>query len=1413
MMKNIFSGVFFIGLFLSFNVSVYSSRISMPVKKPFNHCPDCGFYFSEFAQTPNPYGWPLLHPGKDANFPGDNGSPLYAIADGQVSCVSPLGGTDGNTPTAWGSIVIRHTINGETLYSQYGHAQTIYVRTGDSVKRGQLIGEVGEVGAAGFPHLHWEIRTANHPAALNNCNASYWNHGTRNPLTSEQYSHSPPTDSEGFQNAHNIYTWYRNPEETVINASMNAKRNESLYLHLREVANADEQFNFHSVPWYNHYPQDNNGNIIGTTFPFNIFSYYSYTKDNSSEANDKNCYIKVFVSPLGRYRAIVYDHVDIATESYSVGYPFLQDQSVGWMTHGGPTSVMRMPTSNEFIAKFFPLTLRQNFKYGYLSYNFGEHTVRMYNWANQQLFFSENPAEQDRPAVYVPGGFQHQGTTPKWESMTSYLFTDAYNRNTSFMVYYVPDDHVSTNEPRNTYEQLFVRSNNNSYLPVTVLIVANQNEREVDYSNLSIPALRDANKSITSSDLGGRNAYILRYFLNEYYQNFGQYGLPISDEISITAGQERAIVQYFENRVLVYNQRKTIPRQAYTYEDFTNNWCLYIYNLAETQSQCNRTNNAALRSRRLVATTALLVQQGKLQVPGINNREDSLLYAQRLELVARNEDSLTNMLGDNQDESQQKPDLTLKILTINNLPPQEFTYLAGSPSLGIQSIVTNKGQGTSVHESTLTFVISKDDTYSADDYVFEKVYLPFLLPNQSYNFQILFDLPQNFSSGTYYLIAYADGEFNIEEENENNNYHVVRVHITGAMRDIDKDGYFSIETGGTDCDDANSDVYPGKTDRANNGIDEDCNGFDYTREPLDWIANPIDNVQTIIENMSPGDTLIFGPGIYHIQGQLYSNKKIFITSSQGPEKTIIDGTGVFNASIVFEGTNANNSILEGVTVMNAPDHCIEILGTALLIKNVIIHDCSRSGIHIINMPDVIAIESALIYNNGQDGVQVFDSQVALQASTLVNNRGYGMWATGGHKLWLYANIFAYNYLEGLDVPTATDPRIYRNIIYGNGRNNNAWILNNPEVIQEDPRFINREAGNYKLSPYSPAIDRCYNCLSNPVQYDYNNDPRVVGSSMDIGADEFTRESYAKDLCKNLEVETGMYEYHQWMIEYAPLQQVIDQCISDGDRLFVHPGIYAIPSGIDFKGKNFKLFSVKGAEKTILDGKQSALRCVFIGSGENYGAHLKGFTIENCVYYGIDIRNSSPQISSNILRNNGSFGFLIENSPNNSTLVISNLIYKNGRGGGYVLNSKTSIQGNTIVQNSDFGIWIDNPVAPSDYCSSCDYYNIYAYNQGIGLKIGTSNTSWKMRVYRSDFYKNGIPQDTNYFDEGSVAWFENPQFRNYEVEDYYLLENSYVVNKVYGDYTNPLDYDVHGNSRRICSSMDLGALENQEVTCE
>jgi len=52
-------------------------------------------------------------------------------------------------------VVVKHE---NDVSSYYGHLQTILVKNGQAVERGQVLGKVDSTGMSTGPHLHFEIR-------------------------------------------------------------------------------------------------------------------------------------------------------------------------------------------------------------------------------------------------------------------------------------------------------------------------------------------------------------------------------------------------------------------------------------------------------------------------------------------------------------------------------------------------------------------------------------------------------------------------------------------------------------------------------------------------------------------------------------------------------------------------------------------------------------------------------------------------------------------------------------------------------------------------------------------------------------------------------------------------------------------------------------------------------------------------------------------------------------------------------------------------------------------------------------------------------------------------------------------------------------------------------------------------------
>lgn len=109
---------------------------------------------SEFGLRRNPFGGFSYEMHSGIDFRGPVGTPVYATADGIIVKVEQQFSGYGK------HIVIDHGYDYETLYA---HLSDMSVQVGDRVKRGDLIGELGNTGRSTGPHLHYEIHRKNQP--------------------------------------------------------------------------------------------------------------------------------------------------------------------------------------------------------------------------------------------------------------------------------------------------------------------------------------------------------------------------------------------------------------------------------------------------------------------------------------------------------------------------------------------------------------------------------------------------------------------------------------------------------------------------------------------------------------------------------------------------------------------------------------------------------------------------------------------------------------------------------------------------------------------------------------------------------------------------------------------------------------------------------------------------------------------------------------------------------------------------------------------------------------------------------------------------------------------------------------------------------------------------------------------------
>lgn len=132
---------------------VQSAKVQMAhVPQSVPLAPDNFTIASGFGYRRKPgYGVMMFHNGID--LAAKAGTTVKATADGAVAMV-------GRDAHSGNFVVIDH---GYEYTTRYNHLSQISVAEGDQVKRGEVIGKVGNTGRSTGPHLHYEVHFKNEP--------------------------------------------------------------------------------------------------------------------------------------------------------------------------------------------------------------------------------------------------------------------------------------------------------------------------------------------------------------------------------------------------------------------------------------------------------------------------------------------------------------------------------------------------------------------------------------------------------------------------------------------------------------------------------------------------------------------------------------------------------------------------------------------------------------------------------------------------------------------------------------------------------------------------------------------------------------------------------------------------------------------------------------------------------------------------------------------------------------------------------------------------------------------------------------------------------------------------------------------------------------------------------------------------
>jgi hypothetical protein len=173
-------------------------------------------------------------------------------------------------------------------------------------------------------------------------------------------------------------------------------------------------------------------------------------------------------------------------------------------------------------------------------------------------------------------------------------------------------------------------------------------------------------------------------------------------------------------------------------------------------------------------------------------------------------------------------------------------------------------------------------------------------------------------------------------------------------------------------------------------------------------------------------------------------------------------------------------------------------------------------------------------------------------------------------------------------------------------------------MSSDPRFVDATVTNLHLQPSSPCINSGANSYITATT-DFESNPRIVDSIVDIGAYEFTGAVGFTTHYVAANTVNPVAPYTSWSTAAAQIQEAIDVA-APGDEIVVSNGVYATGGRAVYGtmtnrvviNKPLFVHSLNGPQFTIVEGRQSpgitngpdAIRCVYLSDG----ASLSGFTL-------------------------------------------------------------------------------------------------------------------------------------------------------------------------------------------------------------
>lgn len=423
------------------------------------------------------------------------------------------------------------------------------------------------------------------------------------------------------------------------------------------------------------------------------------------------------------------------------------------------------------------------------------------------------------------------------------------------------------------------------------------------------------------------------------------------------------------------------------------------------------------------------------------------------------------------------------------------------------------------------------------------------------------------------------------------------------------------------------------------------------------------------------------------------------------------------------------------------------------------------------------------------------------------------------------NLIAYN-RSGFRFARGTTPEFRNNLVWANDRGDFLGLADPTGAAgnrRADPHLAARHLDPH-LAAHSPARDAGDGSLVQADWLDVDSAPRVAGSAVDIGADEFAGTAPEISVPVVFVAPTGASTNAgtSWATAKKSVQDAIGLLSATGGEVWVQAGTYneriTVPAFVDLYGgfaggETNRSARQPLANRTVLDGSGSTNSPVVTILTFGDRSAVDGFRIQNGRYAagaGLAV-TGSPRIEHNLVVLNDTVGnggalFSQFGSPRIANNVFAVNSADAGRGAGLFLDPPAGHR--PVVIHNDFLDHSSTNAGAAIWLGTHATFevtdNIIAFNtSGIGGENVTASLARNCLFQNATNDFSGVPA-------GNGNVFADPGFVDWRQLRFHLRANSPCIDA--GRAATETDAtDLVLAPRRVGTASDLGATEFQGET--